>query len=104
MSIEIDQNKCIKCGKCIGICPGNLIYENRDGKAYIKYPKDCWGCTACIKECKSSAISYVLSPQIGGSGGKMSVLDDGLCLIWTVKKHDGETINITVDKRESNRY
>lgn len=104
MSIEIDINKCVGCGKCTDICPGNLIYERDDKKAFIKYPKDCWGCTACIKECKFSAIDYLLSPQIGGSGGKMNVKEMDNYLIWNLQRSSGDSVEIKVDRTESNRY
>lgn len=45
MSIAIDKQKCIGCGKCRNVCPGSLIKLDSDNRAYIKYPKDCWGCT-----------------------------------------------------------
>ena len=48
MSISIDKDKCIGCGKCRNVCPGTLIKMDENKKAYIKYPKDCWGCTSCI--------------------------------------------------------
>ncbi|HAM06602.1 MAG TPA: adenylylsulfate reductase, partial [Ruminococcaceae bacterium] len=51
MSIAIDKQKCIGCGRCRNVCPGSLIKLDSDNRAYIKYPKDCWGCTSCIKEC-----------------------------------------------------
>ena len=38
MSIAIDQNACIGCGKCHDVCPGTLIHLNADRKAFIKYP------------------------------------------------------------------
>ena len=52
MSIFIDKEKCKKCGKCAAVCPGSLIGKNPDGTACMRYPKDCWGCSSCIKECK----------------------------------------------------
>ena len=50
MSIAINKSKCIGCGRCSVVCPGSLIKLGEDKKAYIKYPKDCWGCTSCVKE------------------------------------------------------
>lgn len=58
MSIVIDKSKCIGCKRCRNVCPGSLIKTDENGKAYIKYPKDCWGCTSCIKECPAYAISF----------------------------------------------
>ena len=56
MSIAINAKQCVGCGKCSMVCPGSLIHMNADGKAFIKYPKDCWGCTSCLKECAVHAI------------------------------------------------
>ena len=58
MSIAIDSMKCRACGKCLDVCPGSLIVRGEDKKAVIRYPKDCWGCASCIKECPFEAISY----------------------------------------------
>ncbi|MFQ7240400.1 MAG: 4Fe-4S binding protein [Roseburia intestinalis] len=41
MSIAINKSKCVKCRRCIEVCPGNLIKADADGKAYIKEPRDC---------------------------------------------------------------
>ena len=50
MSIHIDRNICIGCGQCAEICPGTLI-RMTDGKAEMRYPKECWGCVSCVKQC-----------------------------------------------------
>ena len=42
MSIMIDKAKCKGCGMCTSVCPGSLIYQDSEKKAFIKYPKDCW--------------------------------------------------------------
>lgn len=50
MSIHIDRTACIGCGQCAEICPGTLI-RMTDGKAEMRYPKECWGCVSCVKQC-----------------------------------------------------
>ena len=60
MSIMIDKAKCKGCGMCTSVCPGSLIYQDSEKKAFIKYPKDCWGCASCIKECHFGAIALYL--------------------------------------------
>ena len=66
MSITMNQALCKGCKACEQVCPGSLIKMNEAGKAYIKYPKDCWGCSSCVKECHFGAISLYLGADIGG--------------------------------------
>ena len=73
MSIRINKNKCVGCKRCLDVCPGSLIKTDATGKAYIKYPKDCWGCTSCLKECKTGAIAFFLGADIGGMGSEMKI-------------------------------
>ena len=68
MSIMIDKAKCKGCGMCTSVCPGSLIYQDSEKKAFIKYPKDCWGCASCIKECHFGAIALYLGADIGDLG------------------------------------
>ena len=86
MSIAIDSMKCRACGKCLDVCPGSLIVRGEDKKAVIRYPKDCWGCASCIKECPFEAISYYLGADIGGMGSQMTVHTEGDLLHWRIKK------------------
>lgn len=104
MSIAIDKSKCTGCGRCCNICPGTLIRKDIDGKAYIRYPKDCWGCTSCIKECPVYAISFFLGADMGGKGSKVHTEKrDGL-IHWIIEPDQGEITDITVNPKESNKY
>ena len=76
MSIRIDQKKCVGCRKCSEVCPGTLIVME-DKKAVMKYPKNCWGCVSCVKECKAGAIDFFLGADIGGNGSIMNVKSEG---------------------------
>ena len=52
---EIDQEKCIKCGKCAEVCRWNAIpvIDNK----YVIQPLDCEGCGYCALVCPTDAIS-----------------------------------------------
>lgn len=104
MSIVINKEKCAGCGQCSIVCPGSLIKMGEDKKAYMKYPKDCWGCSSCIKECKFEAIALYLGADMGGMGSKMSVISKGDFLNWNIDKTDGSRETIVINKKESNKY
>ena len=52
---EINQAKCIKCGKCSQVCRWDAIpvIDNR----YVVQPLDCEGCGYCALVCPRDAIS-----------------------------------------------
>lgn len=104
MSIKIDKNLCVGCTKCKNVCPGNLITMDEDNKAIIKYPKDCWGCASCIKECKALAIKYYLGADMGGKGSLLYVKEDKDIMSWIIERSHGEKKIIEVNKKNSNEY
>jgi adenylylsulfate reductase subunit B len=104
MSIRIDKNVCVGCGKCQEVCPGNLLRIGADGRAEIRIPEDCWGCTSCLKICPAGAIEMYLGADIGGRGARMKVEEKDTYYIWTVRKADGTEIRIPVDRKSANAY
>lgn len=104
MSIMIDRSKCVGCGKCHEVCPGTLIKLDENKRAYIKYPRDCWGCTSCIKECPVYAIRFYLGADIGGMGGLVHTEEKGDILNWIIECSDGSAKVIAVNRKESNKY
>lgn len=104
MSIKIDNQKCTGCGKCREVCPGSLLAEDYEGKTRISYPKECWGCTSCVKECSFQAIQYYLGADIGGKGSFLYTKQEGLLLHWIIVAPDGSEQRITIDKRQANAY
>ena len=103
MSIRINKDKCIACGRCTQVCPGTLI-SLKDEKAKMDYPRDCWGCVSCVKECPVGAIEFFLGADIGGNGSVMNVTSEGDILHWNIHKTDGSIETIDVDRRNSNQY
>jgi len=103
MSIEIQHDLCIACGKCSRICPGSLI-KLKEGKAVIPRPERCWGCVSCIKECPSEAIALFLGEDMGGLGARMTVRKEGSLLHWTVTKPGSASQTVTINSCDANRY
>lgn len=56
----IDQDKCVKCGKCKSICPHDAIIEL--DKYKVKKAR-CLGCTQCAKQCPKQAIEMITQLQ-----------------------------------------
>ena len=56
--IEIDEEKCNGCGKCIPNCPEGAL-QIIDGKARLVSDLFCDGLGACIGECPTGAIRTV---------------------------------------------
>ena len=55
---EIDNNKCIKCGKCKLVCPHDAVLDN-----FMIKKERCLGCTQCAKICPTQAITMVSQLQ-----------------------------------------
>ena len=104
MSIRIDQEKCLSCGRCRDICPGNLISQDGSCKAFLKRPEECWGCASCLKECAHGAIAYFLGADIGGRGSLMRTRQEGDITQWIITRPDGESVTIRVNRRSANKY
>ncbi len=102
MSIRIND-KCIGCKKCSSVCPGNLI-TMKENKANIMYPDECWGCTACLKECKHEAIEFFIQKDIGGTGGHMTADVSDAEITWNIYNSKGEVNKLKTNRKESNKY
>lgn len=69
----VDPEKCVACGKCVQVCPNQLIElvpykstyhvtcNSQDKGKMVKENCDagCLGCTLCVKQCPNGAISMV---------------------------------------------
>lgn len=79
----IDNNKCVRCGLCVQICPMDILrMKTTADEKYVEvvYPEECWHCRACAIDCPQQAIKlrYPLShmlltvdvPDIEGSAAK----------------------------------
>ncbi len=105
MSIIINRGQCAGCGKCREVCPGSLLFKEKDSnKTIIKYPEECWGCTSCLKECKFDAISYYLGADIGGNGTTMYVKEKQKELHWHITDQNGKKSIIAIDTTKANSY
>jgi MinD superfamily P-loop ATPase len=52
----IDQERCIKCGTCVNVCP-NLAIKSSDGEYYVNQLL-CEGCASCAFVCPAKAFRF----------------------------------------------
>ena len=55
-TVELDQEVCIGCGRCLEVCP-HQVFARVGKKAGIRVRDDCMECGACALNCPVKAIS-----------------------------------------------
>ncbi len=53
--LNINQNKCVACGRCINFCPVGALYK--ENKELNVDERKCIACGKCTKECPFLALS-----------------------------------------------
>ena len=55
--IELERDRCIGCMMCLEVCPRNVfIFNQKDKKVDLKFPKKCVNCNACVKRCLGECL------------------------------------------------
>ncbi|MGL4956677.1 MAG: nitroreductase family protein [Bacteroidales bacterium] len=58
-SINIQQSTCIKCRKCVEVCPAGIMMQaSKNEEINIKYPHRCIGCGHCVDACPSNSVEH----------------------------------------------
>lgn len=57
--VQVDAEKCVKCGSCAESCNFLAISKNGDGSVSVNESL-CMGCEGCISKCPSGALSLKL--------------------------------------------
>jgi len=62
--IEVDRERCDKCGTCVDICPMDVLYLGSSGHPYMRFRDDCWYCGYCVFLCPRQAIKMDKLPYL----------------------------------------
>ncbi|MBS3816563.1 MAG: 4Fe-4S binding protein [Candidatus Thermoplasmatota archaeon] len=54
MSVEVNFEKCMHCGACVGACPENALFLN---DVALEVNENCIECGLCVKGCPVQALS-----------------------------------------------
>lgn len=53
--VLVDENKCMRCGACISVCPTNVFKFKDDWQLDVEEGK-CFQCSVCVTVCPFNAI------------------------------------------------
>lgn len=62
-TILINKDRCIKCNKCVRVCPaGIFVQEDKSKEIETVYIESCIGCGHCVAACPEDAVVHSLFP------------------------------------------
>ncbi|MDE6445408.1 MAG: nitroreductase family protein [Alistipes sp.] len=63
MNIAIDPRCCIRCGRCVRVCPSQVFGQAAAQAAVaVERPEDCIGCGHCAAACPAGAVNHADFP------------------------------------------
>ena len=91
MNILIASESCIKCGKCVKVCPIFVFTQENKSVPVPAYPDNCIGCGHCVDACPTVSVIHELFPP-----EKVHVIDYD-------KRPSAESLMLLLKSRRSNR-
>ncbi len=71
--VQLDEEKCISCYKCVEACPFGAMYAHADCEYPIKCDM-CGGDPECVKKCPKGALRLIPEAALGESKRLSNVL------------------------------
>ena len=59
LNFKVNEDRCIKCGKCVAECPPHCIIMEQDDFPNIPAEETCMRCQHCLAICPTAALSIL---------------------------------------------
>ena len=92
MPTFVYTSKCDGCGKCVDICPSDILHlAPGQRKAFNMEPNYCWECYSCVKACPQHAIDVRGYADFAPLNHKVTVLreEEKNAVSWKIVYRDG---------------
>ncbi|MDD4657214.1 MAG: nitroreductase family protein [Bacteroidales bacterium] len=64
ITLNIDRESCIKCGKCVAVCPSQIFSQPKKGSAVeINFIESCILCGQCVAVCPTESVIHSTFPS-----------------------------------------
>lgn len=58
MNISIDSCRCIRCGRCVKVCPSLVFGQHEERSVTVDAPENCIACGHCAATCPAAAVQH----------------------------------------------